>query len=192
MRRGLALAFAVVAGCAQLEQAPAPVQQEPPSAPASVPPPLPAPTPPPVAVLTPAPPAPAPPVEPEENRQAAELLGYTQRIASMGADDQRRELGAASQALTRDRSSYSRVKVGLLYALPGTAIQDDARALAMLEPLAGGTGALKQLAALVHAQVAERMKAQKRADQLKEQLDALRDVERSIIERGQQTQSKKP
>jgi hypothetical protein len=185
--RAVAFILALLAGCAPLEQAPAPVQQAPAPVSASLPP-APAPAPAPVVIV----PAPAPPAEPEENRQAAELLGYTQRIAQLGAEDQRRELGAASQALARDRTNYSRVKVGLLYALPGTAIQDDSRALAMLEPVAGGTGALKQLAALVHAQVAERMKAQKRADQLKEQLDALRDVERSIIERGQQTQPKKP
>jgi len=78
----------------------------------------------------------------------------------------------------------------MLYALPGAAIQDDARALSLLEP-AGGIGALRALAGVVQAQVAERVKAQKRADQFKEQLDQLRAVERSIIERGQQAQPKK-
>jgi len=50
----------------------------------------------------------------------------------------------------------------------------------------------KALAGVVYAQVAERAKVQKRADQLREQLDQLRAVERSIIERGQQSQPKKP
>ena len=183
MRAAFALALAIgltaaLAGCAELEQAPAPVRGPAPP-PVSVPPPVPA-------------PVPAPVAEPEENRQATELLGYTHRFAQMSADEQRREVGALNQALTRDRSSYSRVKLGLLYALPGTVVQDDARALAVLEPVAGGTGALKQLGTLVYGQVSERVKAQKRADQLKDQLEALRDVERSIIERGQQTQPKRP
>jgi hypothetical protein len=188
MKRSLAAAAAVLAACAQLEQPPAPVEPPPAPAPPAEPAPAPALPPAPVVITVPAP----PPPEPEENRQAVELLGYTQRVALMAADEQRRELGAANQALARDRSSYARLKVALLYAAPGTAIQDDARALAMLEQVGGAAGPLKNLAVLVHAQVSERVKAQKRADQLKEQLDALRDVERSIIERGQQTQPRKP
>jgi hypothetical protein len=113
-------------------------------------------------------------------------------VAQLGADEQRKELGTATQAYGRDRSNYSRVRLGMLYALPGAAIQDDTRALSLLELVASGPGALKALAGVVHAQVAERVKVQKRADQLKEQLDQLRAVERSIIERGQQSQQKKP
>jgi hypothetical protein len=189
MRRAAFALVALLAGCVGLEQPPAPVHPPPEAPPPVVEPPGPALPPAPVVIPVP---APAPPPEPEENRQAVELLGYTQRVALMGAEEQRRELGNANQALQRDRSNYGRLKVGLLYAVPGTAIQDDARALAMLEQVGGTSGALKNLAVLVHAQVSERVKAQKRGDQLKEQLDALRDVERSIIERGQQTQPKKP
>lgn len=184
-RRNLVLIALVAAGCAQLEQPPAPVR----GAPAPIPAPAPAPPPAPA----PAAPAPIPPsAEAEEARQAAEILAGNQRVAALGPDEQRKELGAATQAFNRDRSNYSRVKLGLLYALPGAAIQDDARALSLLEPVAGGAGVLRALAGVVHAQVAERAKAQKRADQLKEQLDQLRAVERSIIERGQQSQTKKP
>jgi len=186
MRPWLAAATVLLGACAHLEQPPAPV--EPPRAPAPPAEPPPALPPPPVVITVPAP----PPPEPDENRLAIELLGYTQRVASLAAEEQRRELGAANQALARDRSSYARLKVALLYAAPGTAIQDDARALAMLEQVGGAPGPLKHLAVLLHAQVSERVKAQKRAEQLKEQLDALRDVERSIIERGQQTQPKRP
>jgi hypothetical protein len=180
-RRNVILIALVAAGCAQLEQPPAPVR----GTPAQVPAPAPAP-------VAPAP-APIPPsAEAEEARQTAEILASAQRVATLGAEEQRKELGAATQAFNRDRSNYSRVKLGMLYALPGAAIQDDARALSLLEPVAGGPGALKALAGVVHAQVVERGKAQKRADQLKEQLDQLRAVERSIIERGQQSQTKKP
>jgi hypothetical protein len=183
-RRNLLLLIAfVAAGCAQLEQPPAPVRGTP--APVTAPAPAPAPA--------PAAPAPIPPsAEAEEARQAAEILATAQRVAALNADDQRKELGVATQAFNRDRSNYSRVKLGMLYALPGAAIQDDSRALSLLEPVAGGPGALKALAGVVHAQVVERAKAQRRADQLKEQLDQLRAVERSIIERGQQSQTKKP
>lgn len=186
MGRRIVVIALLAAGCAQLEQSPAPVRGSAPPSTAPAPVPTPAPAPP-----TPAP-RPAPTAEDEETRQAAEILAGTQRVAQLGADEQRKELGTATQAYGRDRSNYSRIKLAMLYALPGAAIQDDARALSLLEPVAGGPGALKALAGVVHAQVAERVKAQKRADQLKEQLDQLRAVERSIIERGQQSQPKKP
>jgi hypothetical protein len=178
------LSALVACGCAHLEQAPAPVGRAPPPAPpaAAAPPPAPASV----------PPATAPTPEAEESRQAAEILAGAQRVALLSADEQRKELGGATQAFNRDRSNFSRIRLGVLYALPGAAIQDDARALSLLEPVAGGPGALKGLAGLVHAQVAERVKLQKRADQFREQLDQLRAVERSIIERGQQAQPKKP
>ena len=185
MGRRIVVIALLAAGCAQLEQSPAPVRGSAPPVTAPAPAPDPAPTPP-----VPAP-RPSPTAEDEETRQAAEILAGTQRVSQLGADEQRKELGTAVQAFNRDRSNYSRVKLAMLYALPGAAIQDDARALSLLEPVAGGPGALKALAGVVHAQVAERVKAQKRADQLKEQLDQLRAVERSIIERGQQSQPKK-
>ncbi|MBX6392906.1 MAG: hypothetical protein IRY96_05500, partial [Burkholderiales bacterium] len=78
---------------------------------------------------------------------------------------------------------------------PGTAIQDQARALALLEPFAearNGDNLLKQFGALLYANLAEHAKAQRRADQLKEQLEALRAVERSIIDRGLESQPRKP
>ena len=183
VRRLVVLIALAAVSCAQMEQAPAPVRGAPATAPA--PPPAPVATPAPAPVVTPS-------AEAEESRQAAELLAGAQRVAQLGADDQRKELGNATQAFNRDRTNFNRVKLGLLYALPGAAIQDDARALSLLEPVTGGTGALKALAGVVHAQVAERVKVQKRADQYREQLDQLRAVERSIIERGQQSQPKKP
>jgi predicted RNA-binding protein Jag len=44
---------------------------------------------------------------------------------------------------------------------------------------------MQQFAGLLHVQLAERVREQRRATQLKEQLDALKDVERKIIEREQ-------
>jgi hypothetical protein len=60
----------------------------------------------------------------------------------------------------------------------------------LLEPLLAGGGdaakgvPLRQFAGLIHAQVGERVREQRKSAQLKEQLDALRAIERSIIERG--------
>jgi hypothetical protein len=169
MRRAvLAAALAALAACAQL-QAPAPVQSRPEPPQVAVPPPVAAPT-----------------AEAEEARQVSELLGYYQRVAQLGPEDQKRELATATQAFNRERSNASRVRLALLYVMPGTSFQDEPRAAQLLEPVAGpGGGAMRQFAGLLHAQVTERMKTQKRADQLKEQVDALRAIEKQLIDRGQ-------
>jgi uncharacterized coiled-coil protein SlyX len=79
------------------------------------------------------------------------------------------------------------VRLALLYSIPGSAMQDDARAAQLLEPIASGGGAVRQLAGLVHGQVTDRLKTQKRADQLKDQVEQLRALEKDLIERGGQT-----
>jgi uncharacterized coiled-coil protein SlyX len=185
MKRIAALAVLVLTGCALTEPpatTPAPVVE--PTAPAPTPP---APAPP----ALPAPPAPPTPpvpvVEADESRQAAELLGYYQRVAGLGLEDQKRELATATQSFNRERSNANRVRLALLYSIPGSALQDDARAAQLLEPIAAGNGAVRQLAGLVHAQVTDRLKTQKRADQLKDQVEQLRAIEKDLIERGGQT-----
>ncbi len=191
MKRGAVLAVLALAACAAVE----------PPAPTIPVPPTPAPTTP--APTTPAPvveadelpgePAapttPAPVVEADESRQAAELLGYYQRVAGLGLEEQKRELATATQSLNRERTNANRVRLALVYSIPGTAFQDDVRAAQLLEPVASGSGsgALRQLAGLVYAQINDRVKTQKRADQLKEQVEQLRAVDKQLIERGSQT-----
>jgi hypothetical protein len=164
-----------VAGCAGT-QPPAPVT------PAPVPAPLPAPVPPPVPA--PVPIEVLPPVD--EAKQVAELIAFYTRVAALPTEEQKREFGAATQAYNRDRSMVNRIRLAVALALPGTPFEDDARAIGLLEPYAAptaGSSPLRQFAALLHAQLSDRVRWQKRADQLKDQLDALRAVERSLIER---------
>lgn len=179
--------LALVLGACALEPpptTPAPVEEPTATAPEAEAPILPAPVPP-----APAPPAPvpAPAVDADESRQVAELLGYYQRVAGLGLEDQKRELATATQAFTRERSNANRVRLALLYSIPGTAMQDDVRAAQLLEPIVAGSGAVRQFAGLVHAQVIDRQKTQKRADQLKDQVEQLRAIEKQLIERGSQT-----
>jgi len=177
VRRAAALVALALAACALVDHAPTttPAPVEEPTAPKATAP-APAPAPP-----------PAPAAEPDESRQVAELLGYYQRVAGLGLEDQKRELATATQAFNRERSNPNRVRLALLYSIPGSAMQDDARAAQLLEPIASGGGAVRQLAGLAHAQVTDRLKAQKRADQLKDQVEQLRALEKDLIERGGQT-----
>jgi len=129
--------------------------------------------------------------ENRESRQVIELIAYTQRVAALQADEQQRELNASAQMLSKDRGAYGRVRLALLLALPGTAFNDDTRAAGLLESLAGAgasesaPGPMQQFAGLLHAQISERLREQRRTVQLKEQLEALKAVERNIIEREQ-------
>lgn len=120
-----------------------------------------------------------------EARQVIDLIAYASRVAAMASEEQRRELVAASQEFNRSPAARSRVRLAVLLALPGTPVNDDGRAATLLEPLAAGATAapLRQFAALLHGQVAERLREQKKGTQLKEQIDGLRAIERSLMER---------
>lgn len=124
-----------------------------------------------------------------ESQQVLELIAYVQKVSSLAPDEQQRELNASNQTPSKQRGTYWRVKLALLLSLPGTGFNDDAKAAGLLEPLAFAEGAasspMQQLALLLYTQISERVREQRRATQLKEQLDALKDVERKIIEREQ-------
>ncbi len=137
-------------------------------------------------------PAPAPPPVPDDVRQLAEVVVAAQRFASMSPDEQRRDYNAANAAFNRERTLANRLRLVLVLSTPGSAVQDDARAAALLEGLPAGSSPLRHFAAFMQAQLAERARTGRRAEQLKEQLDALRAVERSIIERGDVPAPRKP
>ena len=128
-----------------------------------------------------------------------ELIGYAQKVAALRAEEQRRELNSSNQKFSKDLRAYSRVRLALLLALPGTPFNDDTRAASLLEPLASDaeSSPIQQFAGLLHAQISERVREQRRmkeqleamkaiernAAQLKEQLDAMRAIERKLMER---------
>lgn len=210
-RIGLGLAVLAVAGCAAAPPVPAPVGAPQAELASSKPDPLPVtPLPVPEIVIVRAPPAPAAPaaspppsppaqvatVQPalaspvnEEDQQALALLADLQRYVLDPGEDLRRELSGATAALARTRSDANRIRVAMLLTLPAAGPPDDARALTLLEPLVarnsnGAASPLKQIAAVLYGQIAERTRIlkeeQKRAAAAQEKLDALRAVERSL------------
>lgn len=123
-----------------------------------------------------------------ESQQVVELIGFAQRVAALNGDDQRRELNASSQMFSKDRGAYGRVRLALVLSLPGTDFCDEPKAASLLEPLVpkeAAAGPMQQFAGLLYTQLSERVREQRRATQYKEQLDALKDVERKIIDREQ-------
>ena len=97
-------------------------------------------------------------------------------------------MNASTQIFSKDRGAYGRLRLALVLSLPGTAFSDEPKAAGLLEPLVSKEATvspMQQFAGLLYAQLGERVREQRRAAQLKEQLDALKDVERKIIEREQ-------
>lgn len=124
---------------------------------------------------------------PDESKPVLDAIAYAQRVAAASSEEQRREMSAAAQAATRERSTAARLRYGILLALPALPGADAQRAIAILEPLsaAGNSGAVRQFTSLLLAQINERQKEQRRAQQFKDQLDELRAIERTLIERGE-------
>ena len=126
----------------------------------------------------------------DHNRLVLDTLALAQKTATASAEEQRRELAAAQQAFTRERSLANRLRLGTLLALPLPNLEDEARAVQVLEPVvaqAGPGSPAGQLAALLLGQVNDRLKQTRRAQQLKEQLDELKSIERQLIERGRRS-----
>jgi len=133
-------------------------------------------------------PPPAPSAEPGEDLQLLALLGDLQRFGTMSPDDLRREFVNAAAALGRQRSDANRVRLAVLYTIVRSSPADDQRALQLFENVAKnnpGPTPIKQLAAVLQAQVVERQKAvrdeQQKADKAIQKLEALREMERSLM-----------
>jgi hypothetical protein len=124
----------------------------------------------------------------EEEQQTIALLFDLQHYTGESNEELRRDLAAAMQALNRARTEPNRIRAAVLLTLPGAGPPDDARAIALLESVSGktpGTSPVKQLAAVLLAQVAERMRAtgeeRRKSAAAQEKLDQLRAVERSLL-----------
>ena len=140
-----------------------------------------------MVIIQQAPPPEPPPVN-EEEQQAITLLADLQRYAGESADELRRELAAAAQAVNRSRTDANRIRLAVLLTLPGAGPPDDARALALLESVFGksaGGSPVKQLAVILYAQIVERARGvseeKKKTQAAQEKLDQLRAVERSLL-----------
>jgi hypothetical protein len=166
----------------EVETAPLTIAQAPAQTPAPVP-----------AQQTPAPAAaqesPAAAPVNEDEQQTLALLADLQRYVTAPADELRRELASVNQASNpRVRTDVNRIRLAVLLTMPNAGPPDDARALALLESVAGkagGTSPLKQLALVLYAQVAERVRdvaeERKRSALAQEKLDQLRAVERTLL-----------
>ena len=130
---------------------------------------------------------------PEEQEQALALLSEMVRSSQLGAEELRREFASAAAAFGRERTPVNRLRLVWLSVLLGPAAGDDARLQGLLDPLIGRNGALplthplRAVAELVQASLNERIRQvreeARKADALQQKLDALRAIERQLLDR---------
>jgi hypothetical protein len=140
---------------------------------------------------------PAPPIAPVDT-----LIGETLQAARAPLAEQKAALQRAEQAYKASPTSANRLRLATLLATLPDPLRDDARAAELAEPIADASDpGIGRFAALLGSQIAERRRAvreaerlarerervdkerDKREEALKQQLDALRAIERGILER---------
>jgi len=124
-------------------------------------------------------PSSAKPVSDVEN-----LLSYFHRLRTLPGPALGKEHENARQAYSRTRSEFNRVRLAMILSLPGTSFSDEPQALELLDPVARNRQAqLHGIAYLLAAQLQERRKLAGTVQGLQNKLDALKSLERTMIER---------
>ena len=122
---------------------------------------------------------------PQPASDVESLLLYFQHVRKLSGPEASREHEAARQAYARSRTDFNRVRLAIILSLPGAAFTDEARALGLLDTVAGHHGGrLEGLAVLLGASLQEQQRLAADAQGLQQKLDALKSLERSMIERS--------
>jgi len=134
-----------------------------------------------------------------EAARVSEVLAAAVAAARATPEEQRRQLNHAQQMFAAGQDDMSRARLATLLATLPAPLRDEVRAAALLEPLAARRPEtpLVQFASLLAAGAAERQKlardlraaekreesAEERAATLRQQVEALKSIERGILER---------
>jgi hypothetical protein len=129
-------------------------------------------------------PAPRPSRPPRQVSDAETLISYFAQLRKLPGPELAREHDAARQAYGLAPSDYNRMRLAMTITLPNSPFFDEPHALDLLEPLARNAEAqLSGLAFLLVSQIQERRRLDANAQALQQKLDALKSLERSLIER---------
>jgi hypothetical protein len=126
--------------------------------------------------------APVQPIAPPP--EIKRLLDYFRSLKKLGSVELAREHDNARAAFARTRSDYDRLRLALVVSLPDTAFNDESRALELVEPMTKSQQSiLNDLAILIHAFVSEYRRLEQSLQGMQEKLDALKAMERNLIQR---------
>jgi hypothetical protein len=121
---------------------------------------------------------------PDELESILEYLAYLRRLPE---GDLAREHDRSRQAFATSASEGNRVRLALVLSLPAAPFKDQRHALKLLDPMVKDRSAqytpLREFAFVVHALVLEQITLGSHAQTLKEKLDALKLLEKSLTER---------
>lgn len=137
-----------------------------------------------------------------------ETLLFLANLKQKSQADLKTALYQARKDFTATGSESARMKLIVLYLQPGTSFRSEAQAMQLLDPYIRGDASplspYRGIAQLILANLEESRKTdsavqvqavkvkeeQKRADELQRKLDALKDVERAMIEKDQKLRKK--
>ena len=142
-----------------------------------------------------------------ESMQVRDIVGAAVSGARATPDEQRRLVAHAQQMFAAVPDDANRVRLAALFATLPPPWRDEVRAAALLEPLAARRPEtpLTQLAGMLAAGTAERQRltrdlraaerreeaAEERAATLNQQVEALKSIERGILEREERRRATK-
>ena len=115
------------------------------------------------------------------------MLRYHQRIKKMNPVELNKEYEQVNQAFTQKKSDLNRVQLSLLLSLPNASFRDDAMALNLLKewlkeakpPYSG----LRAFGFFLTTLLEDMREKDKRADALQKKLDALKSMEKNLMQR---------
>lgn len=125
--------------------------------------------------------------------EAEALLLYHEYLRRLSGAELNREHEGVRQSHARSGADFTRVQLAMLLSLPAAGFRDDGRAIGLLEPLlkeGAVSSEMRALAHLLHAQISEHRRLeerardeQRRAEGLQQKLEALKSIEKSLLER---------
>ena len=137
------------------------------------------------------------------------LMAEAVHVTRAPAAEQKAALAAADRAFSSNRSSLNRLRLATLLATLPEPLRDDRRAAELLQPIADSRApGYGRFAALLSAEVAEHSRLTRQAEQvaqeheradkerdkreeaLRQQVEALRGIERGILEREERLRSR--
>lgn len=117
---------------------------------------------------------------------AVSLLHYASYARNLSAAEREREGERQRSAYVRDKSDFRRLQYALLLlSIPDAGTTERRQAQQLIEPLLEGRHdpELAALGALLNSQIVAWQQTQKRGDELERKLDAVKDIERSLLRR---------
>lgn len=138
------------------------------------------------------------------------LLQYYEAIYGLSAGDLSREREWARQVYARSSTDYNRLQLALHGTLPEANTDEQAQTLMLVEPLLreprGQNSGLRRFAMLIKAMIIENRKIadqlyqanqktkeeQRRSEDLQQKLNAIKSIEKSLIQRDQRPKPSAP